>query len=329
MKMNTLRWSLIALAYISWACLAAAGVGSHGPVNGGGGGSGANTALSNLTTTSVNVGLTIQNGLSLFPTISMANKATGNSDDMYVVAGSATLGAAGSLYLDAGAAGSTNGSAGGSVGIYASDGGAGDANGGSVTLQAGASTGNGGSGGISIASGAASGTATTGTVSMTSGSSTSANANTGQVLIASGPAAAGKNSGPVYLGSGLVDGGTAGSVHLYVNAGNGGTNELKLSGNNMHIETASAAPAVTSCGNTPSIVGNDNVGIATVGSGGVAASCTITFASTWTNAPSCVVIDDTTALLIKATASTTVLTVTQGVAFGAGDKLSYHCLGYL
>lgn len=89
------------------------------------------------------------------------------------------------------------------------------------------------------------------------------------------------------------------------------------------------APALSGCGTTPSLVGNDKVGRITVGSGGVATTCTVTFNTVWTNAPVCVANNETTTLLARASATTTVLTITSAVPFTAADTIGYHCLGYL
>lgn len=51
-----------------------------------------------------------------------------------------------------------------------------------------------------------------------------------------------------------------------------------------HIVTGGATPTVSSCGTSPSIVGNDTSGTVTVGSG-VVTACTITFAATRANTP--------------------------------------------
>lgn len=94
------------------------------------------------------------------------------------------------------------------------------------------------------------------------------------------------------------------------------------------VNLTGTAPGVSACGSSPSIVGNDNVGRVTVGSGGVASSCTITFNATWANAPICIADDEATSLLVKASATTTVLTITAATPFTAADTIGYHCVGY-
>lgn len=89
------------------------------------------------------------------------------------------------------------------------------------------------------------------------------------------------------------------------------------------------APSITSgFGTTPAIAGKDMAGRITVGTGGVDTSGVITFGNAWTTAPSCTANDETTTLLVKATASTTTLTLTSASAWGAADKLTWVCIGY-
>ena len=97
-----------------------------------------------------------------------------------------------------------------------------------------------------------------------------------------------------------------------------------------HPITTGATPALGSgssdCGTSPSIGGNDSAGrvIVGVGNGG---RCTITFASPWLNPPVCSAFDETTATLVRPTASSTTGMVLTG-AFAAGDVLAYSCLGF-
>ncbi len=94
------------------------------------------------------------------------------------------------------------------------------------------------------------------------------------------------------------------------------------------ISHGGTAPTVGTCGTSPTIVGNDVVGRITVGTGGVATSCTVTFAATWANAPICVIADESTALLVTPAPTTTALVITAATPFGASDKIGYHCTGY-
>lgn len=98
------------------------------------------------------------------------------------------------------------------------------------------------------------------------------------------------------------------------------------SGISGHLESTGTTPALSgSCGTSPSVVGTDVAGKVTTGS--VApSSCVLTFATAWTNAPSCMVTNETTANVARAVSSTTVVTLTGTMI--AGDVLSYLCVGW-
>jgi hypothetical protein len=97
-----------------------------------------------------------------------------------------------------------------------------------------------------------------------------------------------------------------------------------------HIEFSGTAPSVasgaTDCGTSPSISGNDNAGIVTVGSGVNGGKCTLTFANAWTNHAICNVSDETTGNLVRPVATTTTMAITGTLV--AGDTLVYSCRGY-
>lgn len=89
------------------------------------------------------------------------------------------------------------------------------------------------------------------------------------------------------------------------------------------------APTVSSCGTSPTIAGYNEAGRVTVGTGGSATSCTVTFGGTaWVTAPACTVQNESTALLMTAVATTTTLTIAAATPFGASDKLAFLCQGY-
>lgn len=104
---------------------------------------------------------------------------------------------------------------------------------------------------------------------------------------------------------------------------------LTLQGHGEYHGTAGVAVAsgAGDCGTSPSIVGNDAVGRVTVGSGANGGLCTITFGTTWTNAPICLVSDETTGVLTRATNVTTASFRITGVIIAA-DSLIYQCTGY-
>lgn len=99
---------------------------------------------------------------------------------------------------------------------------------------------------------------------------------------------------------------------------------------NGHQLFTGTSPSITTgasdCGTAPTVSGNDNVGIITVGSSTNGGVCTITFANAWPFRPVCIVQNETTANLTRATATSTTLFKVTGV-FVAGDTLSYICKG--
>lgn len=93
-----------------------------------------------------------------------------------------------------------------------------------------------------------------------------------------------------------------------------------------HIQVSSTTPAVSSCGSSASIVGNDQSGKVTIG-GGTVTSCTVTFAVPWANAPPCVVSSNVAVPSPTVSTTATVLTLGAGATFN-GDVISYVCMGY-
>jgi hypothetical protein len=99
-----------------------------------------------------------------------------------------------------------------------------------------------------------------------------------------------------------------------------------IQGNGTGTTVSSGAP---DCAAAPSIVGNDNAGRITVGSGTNGGKCTVGFNASWTNPPVCQVANETSgARPVFPTSSTTNLIITSATALAAGDKLTYACQGY-
>lgn len=92
-----------------------------------------------------------------------------------------------------------------------------------------------------------------------------------------------------------------------------------------HISVSSATPSVTSCGTSPSIVGNDQFGKITVGSG-VIGTCTMTFSVPWPNAPTCQILSGTVIASPTGTTTTTAFTFT-GTSL-TSDVVMYMCGGW-
>lgn len=89
-----------------------------------------------------------------------------------------------------------------------------------------------------------------------------------------------------------------------------------------HVNSQGGTPALTSCGVSPTIVGSDMAGVVTVKT----TTCTITFAAAYTNAPACVVVDETTPSLSMAyTVTTAHIAISAGLT--SSDLVQYICIG--
>lgn len=87
---------------------------------------------------------------------------------------------------------------------------------------------------------------------------------------------------------------------------------------------STTAPALTSCGTTPAIVGTDLAGTVTMGTS--ATGCIITFNAAKSAAPHCVVTWIATPLASQSyTTSTTAITLTQTSA--SNNVAKYICIG--
>lgn len=282
-------------------------------------------------------------GFALFET---GNKTagTGDSGPIIVQTGTSAGGASGALYFKSGnddvgtgsgllsiSSGSVGGAAiSGAITVVSGNSAASTAGAktGEITLASGNSTGadSDGTGGVTIASGASDATASaSGNITIRSGGSAY---QSGDVFLSTGDGSIADDaySGDVWITTGAVTGtANGGDIILQLGSvGSGTRGTIQLNG---HAKTVGAAPAVSSCGVSPSVAGNDVAGRVTIGTGGVASSCTLTFNQPFTTAPSCVVNDESTSLLLKATATTTTLTIT-ATLFGASDLITYHCLEY-
>lgn len=91
-----------------------------------------------------------------------------------------------------------------------------------------------------------------------------------------------------------------------------------------HMEFSGTAPALSTCGTSPSIVGNDNVFTATIGTS-ASNACTATFDNAWTNTPICVCVDAATGAAETYSAiSTTAITFD---AAADSQDISCQCVG--
>lgn len=99
---------------------------------------------------------------------------------------------------------------------------------------------------------------------------------------------------------------------------------------NGNIEFGGTVPTVSACGTSPSVVGNNTAGTITIGTGGTATSCLLTFATTpvFTNIPHCFVNDQSAIISVQAVPTTTTVTFNATLAFAASTLLDYHCVGH-
>ena len=95
-----------------------------------------------------------------------------------------------------------------------------------------------------------------------------------------------------------------------------------------HIEVSSTTPVLTGCGTSPSISGNDYAGVITIGTGGIATSCTITFAAPWVNAPDCDSHHEASILYTQDVTTTTSDVISAATPLVSGGKLKYGCRGW-
>lgn len=104
-----------------------------------------------------------------------------------------------------------------------------------------------------------------------------------------------------------------------------GTSSFTVTTGHINSQVVSGS-TVTSCGSGPLLVGSDNAGTITVGSG-VTLSCTLTFAQAWRNAPTCTMTINMTGV----TGGITTISTTQAVfSFSAtvgGGQIYFHCIG--
>lgn len=119
-----------------------------------------------------------------------------------------------------------------------------------------------------------------------------------------------------------LPGGSGSSQNSYVTP-------MSISGTSGHVlmPASGTAPALSSCGTSPSIVGGDHAGKVTVGSGGTVQSCTLTFNKAYTVAPACVANTESQVLVVRAVSTTTTLTIDCAVAGCLeSDVVSYICI---
>jgi len=89
--------------------------------------------------------------------------------------------------------------------------------------------------------------------------------------------------------------------------------------------TGATAPALTSCGTSPAISGNDFAGTITLGTGSPT-GCVATFNTAYVSAPSCVVVSETAPATTTPaySVSTTAITIVQAAT--SSNKYDYICV---
>lgn len=141
----------------------------------------------------------------------------------------------------------------------------------------------------------------------------------------------------VTVPAGGASSGTANNRGLYI-TGNGGTAAGGTVNNHAIYNESTApnylvgkllaggtAPALSSCGTTPAIVGDDKAGEVTMGTG-TPTGCVITFNVAYVSAPYCTVTWQATPLASQSyTVSSTAITLTQTAT--SSNKVNYVCWG--
>lgn len=277
---------------------------------------------------------------------------SGNPGNLTVSGGVPVSGRGGSLTLaGVDAVGSSNN--GGAVTITSGAGGS-SGSAGSILIQAGNRPSSGGGGNITVkAASVVTGSAAGAFVSISGGDTVTATANAGAVTIAggnntgSGGGGSAGTAGAATVTAGTSTDGRGGAVNITATDGAGSDHSggivtvtegsktgagtqgyIRFTG--RMVASGKAAPTVgaSACGTSPTIAGNDNAMQVTVGTGGSATACVVTFSQTWpTNAPVCVVQSDTDIVAYKIATSATVLTATASAAFTASSHLNIICVG--
>lgn len=147
------------------------------------------------------------------------------------------------------------------------------------------------------------------------------------LTIKTGSVTGSTNNGTLILQGGSSVNGSASDVLITGGSASGSGVRGDVAIQN-HIRWTGSGAAIGSCGSSPSLNGGDMNGTITVGTGGVATSCAITFHQAYYGNPNCVVSSDTDIAAFKVVTSTTTMTISAVVAFTASSKLSYICMGH-
>ncbi len=103
-------------------------------------------------------------------------------------------------------------------------------------------------------------------------------------------------------------------------------NQVSITGHFL-AAAPGGAPTFGSCGTDPVISGNDISGLITVGTGGIATSCSIVFQIAYSDhAPHCFINNQTDIVALQVVPSTTGFSVNSTAPFTAGAVLDYFCI---
>lgn len=125
-------------------------------------------------------------------------------------------------------------------------------------------------------------------------------------------------------------GGVDGKVEVFTGQGAAGaTSRAKWDVKGTYIPfhlmaSGASAPALTSCGTSPAISGDDKAGLVTMGTG-TPTGCVITFATAYSAAPYCTVTWQTNIASMQYVVSATAITLTQTAT--SSNKVNYVCFG--
>lgn len=177
---------------------------------------------------------------------------------------------------------------------------------------------------------------TTSTNSIVIGNAAVKNGNSGQAHIVIGPSISDSSTGNNVIAIGNTAGATgtaANSIILGATATTALSNVF-IAGTTGGFEInkvmfRGTAPAVSACGTSPSVAtGSATSGFLTTGSGAAATSCTITFPTAYTTAPSCICNNEGALSNIRAVTTTTTLTCSVASAADlVSVKINWLCLG--
>jgi hypothetical protein len=95
-----------------------------------------------------------------------------------------------------------------------------------------------------------------------------------------------------------------------------------------HLLAGGTAPSMGACGTSPSVAGADEAMLITVGTGGSATTCAVTFGTNFATAPICVAQNNTDRVAYSMVTTTSTLTITATAAFTASSKFHVLCRGY-